>query len=225
MISGATLSAPPIASATMNELLARDRSQRERIAALEAQVGSAARTADAMTAHHTHPVDFTHEELAELAKRCMVPHDIQPFAGSTVMDGVIATGEKDASFTDEDRAALGRVIEKTQPAYQQGLQKFYTELTGETGAALDPLTLVSEIAQKSPAADTSIALQRISAERAAGAVVPTADPKTPVIERYVRFMIASADAFEAQLAAEIGRDRAREFRRTWGGVNLAPGCP
>lgn len=226
LISGPTLAAPPIASATLAELLLRDRAQRERIATLEAQIGSSARTTDAISAiHHRSVADMTHDQAVELAQRCMVPHDIEPIAGSTVMDSIIERGAKDVSLTDAEHAALDRVIEKTQPAYEEGLRKLYQELTGEAGASLDPMTLVMEITQKSPAAETALAFQRVSAERVAGAVAPSSDPKTPVIERYVRFMIASADAFETQLAAEIGHERAREFRRTWGGVNLAPKCP
>lgn len=222
-----SLTAPPVVAASPAELVARDRAQRERIAELEQQIASSARTTDAIaTPHHARKVfDLSHEELEELAKRCMVPHDIEPLAGSTVMDTIIEKGVKEIGMTDAERAALTRLIDKMQPAYEEGLRKLYTELTGEAGATLDPITLIMEITQKSPAADTSLAFQRLANERVAGGVSAIGDAKSAVIERYVRFMIANADAFEAQLADEIGRERARQFRRTWGGVNLAPGCP
>lgn len=225
MLSVATLVTPPIAAATQAELLVRDRAQRERIAELEAQVAGAARTAEAIAQRARRPFDMNHDELVKLAEHCLVPHDIEPIAGSTVMDTILERGAQKVGLTEEERAAVARVIERTQPAYQTGLQRLYTELTGETGAALDPTTLITEISQKSPNAETAVAYQRIAAERVAGKVRPTADGKSSVIERYVRFAIASSDAFETQLASEIGSDRARAFRRTWGMLTLAPGCP
>ncbi len=227
MLSGPTLVAPPVVAASPVELLARDRAQRERIVALEAQVATLARTNETIgtAVASRRPWELSRLELSNLAERCMAPHDIQPFAGSTVIDGILENGEQSLSFTADERAAVVRVIERTQPAYQEGLRKLYAELTGESGAALDPMALILEITSKSPAADTSVAFKRVATERLAGVVRPTADAKSSVVERYVRFSIASANAFESQLAGEIGNDRARAFRRTWGMVNLAPGCP
>ena len=225
MLSGATLAALPVGAATQAELLARDRTLRERIATLEAQVAGVARATEAINQRSRRWFDLNPDELAKLAKRCLVPLDIEPIAGSTIMDTVLEKGAQTVGLTEEERVVVTRVIERTQPAFRDGLQRLYTELTGETGAALDPVTLITEISQKSPNAETSVAFQRISAERVAGVVRATSDPKTSVIERYVRFAIASSDAFEALLASEIGSDRARAFRRTWGMVNLAPGCP
>jgi len=225
MMSGVALIAPPLATASATELLARDRAQRERIAVLEQQVATTARTAETMNSKRPRPIDLNHDQLADLAKQCMVPHEMMPTAGSTVMDEILEQGAHTVGLTAEERAAVARLIERLQPAYQEGLQRLYTELTGESGAALDPVALITELVSKSPAADTSIAFQKIAAERVAGAIRTTTDARSSVIERYLRFAMASADAFETQLAGEIGSDRARAFRRTWGMVNLAPRCP
>lgn len=227
LVSGPTLAAPPVAGASPAELLARDRAQRERIAQLEARIETEQHAVEAIgpVEQVRRVFDMNHDELVELANHCMVPHDIEPIAGSTLMDSILDRGARIVKLTDEEHAAIDRLVEQTQPAFVEQLRKFYSELTGEPGTALDPMALILEITSKTAGADTSAAFKRISAERVAGAVQATADPKSSVIERYVRFAIQSADAFEAQLAAQIGRDRARAFRRTWAMVNLAPGCP
>ena len=209
---------------SLGDLTARDRAQRERIAALEAQL-AAAQGVEAIGPARPmkHPFDPSQAELVELAKQCNVIIDVPPVAGSTLMDQIIDDGMRTADLTADERAAVRRVIAKFQASYQGDLVELYRELTGED-AALDPLTAILEITQKSTPTDLSAAYEKISAERA-GLRPVQADAKAPVIERYLRFAGTAADSFERQLAAEIGAARARAFRRTWGGVNLDPGCP
>ena len=219
------VAAAPAAGDAPSELTLRDRVQRERIAQLEAEL---ARTRSGPTALSgvmpaRRPFDMAPGELAELAAQCRFPFDVPPTAGSTLMDNIIADGMRTAGLSDAEQSAVRRVIDAYQPAYQQELQQLYRELTGEDGA-LDPTTLVMEIEQKSPEKEVAAAYRRLSAERA-GLPAPRADATPTVIERYLRFAIRSADAFERQLAAEVGASRARAFRRTWGMVDFAPACP
>jgi FecR-like protein len=215
----ATVPQPSVA-----ELLARDRAQRDRIAELEARLARTGPEAIGAVQDGKRPFEMTQAELAELATTCKVPLDVPPSAGSTLMDQIIAEGARKAGLTDADRAAVARVVEAFQPAYQNELEQLYREITGEQTAPLDPLTLILEITQKTPAAELPVAYQRVSAERAGLRAAPTAG-NAPVIDRYLRFAIAASDNFERQLAAEIGADRAHAFRRTWAMVNLDPGCP
>jgi FecR protein len=203
---------------------ARERAQAERIAALEAQL-AAAKPVPSVEAigparEMKHPFDLSPADLADYAKQCKVLVDVPPIAGSTLMDQIIDDGMSKASLAADERAAVRRTIASFQAAYQTQLQELYRELTGED-ASLDPLTLILEITQKTPPGDLAAAYEQISAERAGLRPVG----KGTVIERYLRFAASSSDSFERQLAAEIGAARARVFRRTWGGVNIDPGCP
>lgn len=232
--------APALASASAatatGELAIRDREQRERIAALEAELarrGTAAGAAgstgpvamgdvDIMDAPR--PIDMTRDQLAELAADCRFPFDVPPIAGSTMMDQLFDAGVRAARLTDAEQAAVRRVIDELQPAYQTQLTALYRELTG-IDAELDPSTLVLEIEQKSPERELLAAYQRLAAERAGTLSPRPVTASTTVIERYLRLAVAAADNFERRLAADIGADRARAFRRTWGMVDFAPGCP
>jgi hypothetical protein len=117
------------------------------------------------------------------------------------------------------------VIERLQPAYETELRALYTELTGDPGEALDPLTLIMELIQKSTPAQISAA-QKVVAEERAGLRPPPADPRSaPIIERYFRIGITAGDDFARALTRELPSSRVREFRHTWGIVNLGPSCP
>jgi FecR-like protein len=193
-----------------------------RIARLEADARLAVQPLG-MHADRNPMVDLTPEKLAELARVCHVPYDVPPFAGSSLVDRMIEEGYSKLGFTADERRAVTRVVEKLQPAYEAELHALYTELTGESGDALDLLTLTVEIAQKTPAADLAAAQRQVSRERA-GLATPPRDSGGTVIERMLRSGIALGDVFERALARELPAARAHEFRRTWGGVNLGPSC-
>lgn len=221
-----TLAAAP---ADAGELAIRDRQQRERIAALEAQL---ARTTVDRTnpiamgdvGDAPRPIEMSAGELTALAAQCRFPFDVPPIAGSTMMDEILDRGEDIAKLTDVERAAVRRTIDALQPAYQTELAALYRELTG-VDADLDPATLVIEIEQKSPQAELAAAYQQLAAERAGQRPVRPVTATTSVIERYLRTAVAAADNFERSLAASVGAERARAFRRTWGMIDFAPGCP
>ncbi|HEU0033281.1 MAG TPA: FecR family protein [Kofleriaceae bacterium] len=218
----APLTAALPATPDIAALLARDRALRDRIAELEARLGSTGPDALGPVRDGKRPIDMSKAELAELAHECVVPVDVPPTAGSTVMEGLTEQGMRQVALTDAERAAVKRLMTKFQPQYQATLEQLYRELTGEE-AELDPLTMILEITQKTPQAEMSAAYERVAAERAG--LRPVATDKGSVIERYLRFAIESGDAFERELAAEIGAERARVFRRTWGMVHMEPGCP
>jgi len=123
MLSGASLAAPSVGAATQAALLARDRALRERIVTLEAQVAGVARATEAINQRSLRWFDLNPDELATLAKRCLVPLDIEPIAGSTIMDTVLEKGAQTVGLTEEERVVVTRLIERTQPAYLDGLQQ------------------------------------------------------------------------------------------------------
>jgi ferric-dicitrate binding protein FerR (iron transport regulator) len=127
--------APIAAADSPSDLVARDRAQRERIAALEAQL--AARPAPSVEAigpahEMKHPFDVSPAELADYAKQCKVLVDAPPIAGSTLMDQITDDGMRKAQLTADERAAVRRVIASFHAGYQTQLQALYHELTGET---------------------------------------------------------------------------------------------
>lgn len=209
-------------------LLDRDRSQRARIAQLEtelkrlkANASSQERGGDTPAKR---PFEMSKHELAELAKTCDVPIEMPPTAGSSIMDQVLKEALKRADFSDTERAAVPRVIYQFQPAYVTALRGLYRELTGEDGEALDPVTLIAEIVQKSPAADIAAAKQIVAQERA-GLRRPKEPREGTVMERYLRLAIKAANDFDTALSDVIPPDRVDEFRRHWGKADLGPGCP
>jgi hypothetical protein len=220
---------------TREQLLARDAAHRSRIARLEASLGRAglpgssgpvaAHTGNPAGPEGRRPFEMSRDELRAMADRCDVPVDLPPTAGSTVMDQIVDAGMDAAGLTESERAAVADVVRRQQPAYESELRALYRELTGEDGEALDVLTLSVEILQKSPAADIASARQRVAAERAGIRPAPASRKSGTVMERYFRLAIVAGDSFHLVLADAIGADRARAFRRTWGMVNLGPGCP
>jgi len=206
------------------DVAARDREQRERIAALEAELARVQTGPTAMSDPQPtkRPFEMSPAELGALAASCRFPFDVPPTAGSTMMDNILAAGIRATKLTDAEQTALRRLIDELQPAYQGKLTALYKELTG-SDAELDPMTLVLEIQQKSPEHDLALAYQRLSSERTGHPVAAAATGS--VVERYLRLVSNASHLFERRLADEIGADRARAFRRTWGMVDFRPGCP
>jgi len=218
-LAPATVIASAPTSLTIGELLARDHVQRGRIAELEAKLGEH----DVALSQRTRPFEMSHAELVELAQRCSVPFDIPPIIGSPIVEKLLDDGMTKIHFDDAERAAVQRIAARRQPAYTAALQALYHDVTGDDTNALDLVTLMVEIPQKSTPEDVPFAHRIVSEERA-GLRTPS-DPATgSVMERYLRQGIAASDGFERELAGEIGASRAREFRRTWGMVNFEPGC-
>ncbi len=119
-------------------------------------------------------------------------------------------------------AALKRNVE---PLIAE-IRALYVEVTGdEQGAdALDPQSMERELEQKA-GPEAAEARKRIALEKA-GDLTPPADSKNrPPIERYYRRIAYVADHIEADLAAIIGAERAREFRANSALFKMIMGCP
>jgi hypothetical protein len=212
------------------ELVARDVSPttvdelRGRVAALQAELARSSGSG-APSVGGNALFDFSADKLAELARECDVPFDLPPLPGSTLMDLLLDQSFDKTHFTDAERKAVMRVSDGWQPAFETELRGLYRELTGEAGDSLDPFTIVMEIVQKSTATEILAAQQVVSQERA-GLRSPPADAKSgSIMERLFRLGIKAGDEFERALARAIPASRAREFRRTWGEINVGPGCP
>jgi hypothetical protein len=224
----------PSAGATREELLERDRIQREELARLRVRV----RDLEGVIAEGPQVrrrgggvdapfVDPTPEQLLDMARTCQVQWDSIPLAIGEEL------GPKQAAslgITEEERVALNKVRTSLTERVVAQLRQLYVEVTGDAATAetLGADTLAREIQDKSPRRDLEEATWRISQERA-GLLAPPADlASRPPVERAVRLLVSVGDQFEHELAAAIGKDRAHELRKAddgWPMRSITNGCP
>jgi hypothetical protein len=169
--------------------------------------------------------------LAQWAKTCHVRADMPPFeeqkpksdeewdAYTRSMGGTAAETEavRDA-FAAVEQHALAR------------LREVYVQATGDrTGAANIPLEqMIYEIGRTGEYQEEFEVYQRISAERAGLQPPPSPDQFTP-LELLLREILRQGDAFEVELAKQVGAARARQLRERnqgWPGeASEWEGCP
>ncbi len=236
--------APPAAGATVEELRKRDDEQRLEIATLRAKVKALEGQGKAAPGEG-HPLDDvmpgqpgktpffdpSKEELALMAKECRLKWDSPPLGAEPARMG--PKTQKEAGLSDEERDAFNKVSAELHGRMAADLRGYYAEVIGDAAAAKDlsPSTMMQEIEAKSPEADVQETFRRLSAERAGLAKPPTPaelKARSPV-ERMMRQVTTLGDAFERELAASLGKDRAHTLRASnggWGSRSVSShGCP
>lgn len=220
-------SEPEASLLSPDQLLARDRAQRERIAALEARLKEqGADSSGTGRGGRKRAFEMSGDELLDLARQCDLPVDVPPTLDSSIMEKILDDAFADANYTAAEREVAERIVRGAQPDYEARMRALYQELTGSAeGESLDSTTMMMEIVQKSPPDDIAQARKLLAEERAGLRSPPASLEGRTIIERTFRLAIASADDLARSLAAELSTERVRAFRRGWGGVHLGPGCP
>lgn len=232
--------APPSASATREELLERDRLQREELAQLrfkvrelEAQaaegpkVGFKRRRGGPGGPHDAPFVDPTPEDLLDMARNCQVQSDSPPLDSNREITPKMAA---EIGLTEDERVKINEAMKQFKADIASRLRELYVEVTGDPASAemlaLDALW--REIQDKSDEKDLEEAMWRISQERA-GLLAPPADlASRPAVERGARLMTSLGDEFEKVLAKILGAERAHEIRKKDDGFpqrSVMTGCP
>jgi ferric-dicitrate binding protein FerR (iron transport regulator) len=215
------LAAPP-ADISRDDLLVRDRVQRDEIAALRGKVreleqaggGRGPRDRDASGRPWFDP---SPADLAAFAKECRVRVDLPPLA-----DRVRATGPEDAKelgLVDGEPAILDAATTTVLDRYAAGLRAIYLEVTGNQAGAdeLSMQAMASEIRDKSGEGEDGRVRALIARERAGLARPPADVSKLSPYERQFRLMASLGDDLERELGVALGADRAHAIREAAGG--------
>lgn len=235
-VSDAELEPPP-ASATREQLLARDRMLVRRVTALSSRVTElegklASAAASSKPGDGPDPdkfLDLSESELAILADRCELRYDIPGYAMSRDVDAIMKHINRYEGLSDDERAAFDRIMRAGDPQLIATLRSIYIEVTGDRAGAetLSLRNMQHEVFEKSAPGDVNEALRLISAERAGRAEPPVDLAGRPPVERMLRALAASGARLERALAAEVGPERARQLRKervAWARRRQS-GCP
>lgn len=234
----AEMPSAPEASASREELLARDAQQRTEIASLRAKVRELAGFAGggrvpggpgARTPSGRPWFDPSKEDLIRFAAECRVSYDLPPVMGTEPMRiGQRMAGE--LGLSGEEAAAVNRVNASIHAYYVAELRTLYLEVVGDAGRSddLSPDAMWSELRDKSPPGEEERANQRIAQERAGLAQPPADLSQLSAIERGMRLQASLGERTERELGAAIGPERARALREKndgWGMHREFAGCP
>jgi hypothetical protein len=111
------------------------------------------------------------------------------------------------------------------------LRKLYVEVTGDDKNvdSLSMRAITSEIKDKSPKPEIKQVFQRLARERAGLQAPPSNPSDTSAVERLYRLLTTAGDRVEKMMAAEVGPDLARRYRRVRDGFGSrsrsSHGCP
>jgi hypothetical protein len=219
-LTSAPVVTPPPVDATRDELLQRDATQRGELAQLRARVQELEAKSlkpDGKSASFDSFFNPTNDELRDMAKNCTLRWDMPHVSLSPqTMSDKIA---QELGISDEERRQFDRISAEFNQRTLAQLRALYIEVTGDKASAesLTPQALGEEITEKSPESADSDIHWRLSHERA-GLIAAATDPRggSP-LERYMRFETGAGDAFERELGAAIGPDRAHALRAERGG--------
>ncbi len=226
----------PLGSATREELLERDKVQREELAKLRVKVRElegliqAGGPGGGRDKQGDFPfVDTTQDQLVAMAKECRVQWDSPPMDD---MDPEMIGPDraKRMQITEEERLALNKAFLAATEKIVGQLRALYIEVTGDAAGAetLSAHALQQEIENKSAKKDMEEAMWRISQERA-GLLPPPADlAGRPAVERMLRLLVTVGDLYEKSMAQILGPERAHALRKKndgWGAKHAWAGCP
>ena len=164
--------------------------------------------------------DPSPDTLKDMAKNCQIAFDQPPLTTEDDPVLVDAALAKKNGVTAADRAAINRAYQAVHDRAIAELRQLYIEVTGDRDGAdhLSADALRTEIVKKSPPADTTAALRRISRERA-GLIppVPAAElSQRPPVEQLYRLDLDLGREAEQAAAGVVGADVAHALRTTQG---------
>ncbi|HUQ02773.1 MAG TPA: hypothetical protein VM261_09780 [Kofleriaceae bacterium] len=221
--------AEPSANITREDLLVRDKAQREQIAALSTRLedleGAIAGGGGVLRRKggpgHGEIEDWLNpskDELLALAKECGVKLDIPP-----VMRGTgLRFGPEQAEamgLTAEELAQVNQALADLKKSWELRVRGWYVEATGDSAGAdqLSADSMAQEIQDKAGPDEPSALQKRISHERAGLLPTPTDLSRTSPYERYFRAFANLGEEAEQLLAAKIGPEKAHKVRAEEGG--------
>ena len=155
------------------------------------------------------------DELGEMARKCEVRFEMPAI-----------TDNEPPVVTDEQAAALS-LSDRERDVLQRTLRQLHTELRGfAQGALADPSApsstprdasaptleeMLNELRTR-PGSGFEEGREKLARERAALAIPAGPSAQQPPGERLLRTWATLGDQLERQLAAELGKDRARQLR-------------
>jgi hypothetical protein len=233
-LAESTSAGAPQKDASREDLLARDRAQRQELEQLRKQVRDLQSSADDDHDWSTmRPGDQgffapSKQALKQMADKCALKYD-RPQIGFEPEKLSPKLADK-AGLSPEQRTAVDRVTTDVNNRVVGQLRTLYVEVTGDAAGAdsLTPRALEEEILSKSSRQSVQQAHYQLSHERAG--LLPAADPhgESPA-ERLLRMMTGLGDQYERELAQAIGADRAHALRAQqdgWGSkFSSSGGCP
>jgi hypothetical protein len=226
------LPAEPSANITRDELLVRDKAQREQIAALTGRLKQleGAITAGGGVLRRKGPredgeiedwMNPTKDELLAMAKECRVQIDVPTLVRGENMTIRPETAEK-LGLTAEQVAQSNQAFLELKSSWVQRVRGWYIEATGDAHGAdqLSAHAMAEEIQDKATPGEPAALQKRISQERA-GLVPPPANlARTSPYERYFRAYADLGNEAERALAEKIGPEKAHAIRAENGGWGM-----
>jgi ferric-dicitrate binding protein FerR (iron transport regulator) len=220
MRQGAEL-APAPAGASRDELVLRNRELvvelgrvRERTARLEEEIDS---LRAGQAAPVPSPVDPAPDELLAWAEKCEIHLDSPNVYGATprrIRDAEAA----EWGLAPAEREAIDAAVARLHERARVEMREIYLAATGNAAGA-DELTadsMMSEVMAKAAAGEGVRARMRMARERAGLAEAPEVAAQ-PAYERALRLMARMGNDLEAELAAALTPERARQLRKHHGG--------
>ncbi|MBI2377358.1 MAG: hypothetical protein HYV07_25375 [Deltaproteobacteria bacterium] len=172
-------------------------------------------------------LDLSHEELADLAKKCELRWDTPSLSGRF---GVVSDQDaKSLGLSEDELAVISSLTQKSRAKLTAEISRAYREITGDDGdlGSLGAESMLAEINDKVDPLELKRAFQRLSAERA-GLPAPPEELRTPY-ERMMRSVTSEGDELERAIADQLGPDLAKKLRTKNGGWSnksrSSHGCP
>jgi hypothetical protein len=227
-----TVPAEPSANITRDELLVRDKAQRDQIAALSTRLKDleGAMAAGGGVVKRKHPggpeddtgyVDPSKEDLLALSKQCGLKIDLPAMVrgeGQTINP---ETAEA-VGLSAEEVAQANQVFNDLKQSWLVRVRGWYVEATGDHQGAdqLSAHAMAEELRDKAAPGEPEALQKRISYERAGLLPVPTDLSRTSPFERYYRAFVDFGNETERTLAAKIGAEKAHAVRAENGGWGM-----
>lgn len=220
----------PTEATTREELLARDKVQREQLAMMARQLaalqasGGGGRPGTAGLLEDGGWVDPTPAELAAWAKECRVKIDLPPIMRGEPMK-IPPAWARELAMSDDELAVANQVFVDLAADWATRVRAWYVEATGDAAGAdaLSAQSMGQELTEKATRGEPA-ALQKRLAEERARLVAPPADlSKASPFERYFRAFADLGNEAERLLAAKLGADKAHGLRVHEGGWPMRMG--
>jgi ferric-dicitrate binding protein FerR (iron transport regulator) len=219
---------PPAANATREQLLARDKLLRARVAALSQQIlhSDTALTSFGGLLPSKDDKDNDswfnpgHDQLLAFAKECKLQVDYPSTSGEP--DQVDAKTANELSLSGPDVTAVNAVFAELRDSWTHHVRELYIEATGDAQGAdsLSEKSMAQELQDKAPSGVPHAVQKRVAQERAGLVAAVTDVSKASAYERYFRGLTKLGDETERAIARVIGAPRARALRAHNGGWHM-----